>query len=142
MWPRRKKSDLVVRPGGQYGMGVVGQRRGRQEASHPRSPGHPVPIRILRSPPPTPAQDPMWPRRKKSDLMIYQATRIPKEYPGIPPGIPRNTLRDIQEYPPGIPRNTQEYSGIPRNTLQEYPGISRNTQEYPGILAVLNRALW
>jgi len=70
MWPKRRKSDLVVRPGAQYGMGPYTQKRAQKvpEAPAPTS----VPIRIIRSRTPSAPQDPMWPRRKKSDLMIYQ----------------------------------------------------------------------
>merc|ERR1719249_97130 len=95
MWPKRRKSDLVVRPGeqygmgpkdahwpncpisAQYGMGPYTQKRAQKvpEAPAPTS----VPIRIIRSRTPSAPQDPMWPRRKKSDLMIYQETRIPKK---------------------------------------------------------------
>merc|ERR1719295_1908511 len=90
MWPKRRKSDLVVRPGvqygmgpkdaqrpncpisAQYGMGPYTQKRAQKvpEAPAPTS----VPIRIIRSRTPSAPQDPMWPRRKKSDLMIYQET--------------------------------------------------------------------
>merc|ERR1711874_438707 len=77
MWPKRRKSDLVVRPGAQYGMGPYIQKRPQKlpDAPAPTS----VPIRIIRSRTPSTPQDPMWPRRKKSDLMIYQETRIPKK---------------------------------------------------------------
>merc|ERR1719180_478850 len=70
MWPKRRKSDLVVRPGAQYGMGPYTQKRAQKvpEAPAPTS----VPIRIIRSRTPSAPQDPMWPRRKKSDLLIYQ----------------------------------------------------------------------
>merc|ERR1712179_563420 len=73
MWPKRRKSDLVVRPGAQYGMGPYTQKRAQKvpEAPAPTS----VPIRIIRSRTPSAPQDPMWPRRKKSDLMIYQVER-------------------------------------------------------------------
>merc|ERR1711971_1421338 len=77
MWPKRRKSDLVVRPGARYGMGPYMQKRAQKvpEAPAPTS----VPIRIIRSRTPRAPQDPMWPRRKKSDLLIYQATRIAKK---------------------------------------------------------------
>merc|ERR1712080_135155 len=77
-WPRRRKSDLVVRPGGQYGMGVYRQRSVPRQ--QPSSPAAPVQIKIIRNPAPAKqSQDSMWPRRRKSDLMIYQETRIPRK---------------------------------------------------------------
>merc|ERR1711994_915069 len=78
MWPKRRKSDLVVRPGAQYGMGPYTQKRAQKAPEAPAAPTS-VPIRIIRSRTPSAPQDPMWPRRKKSDLMIYQETRIPKK---------------------------------------------------------------
>merc|ERR1711936_943123 len=78
MWPKRRKSDLVVRPGAQYGMGPYTQKRAQKAPEAPSAPTS-VPIRIIRSRIPSAPQDPMWPRRKKSDLMIYQETRIPKK---------------------------------------------------------------
>jgi len=77
-WPRRRKSDLVVRPGGQYGM--YGQRS-PSVPRQPPPPAGPVQIKIIRTPTPPgkPGPDSMWPRRRKSDLMIYQTTRNVKK---------------------------------------------------------------
>merc|ERR1711990_251020 len=69
MWPRRKKSDLMShlvpasRP----------QRRPSAAAEVPKEPTQaPVKIPIQRK---SSSQDSMWPRRRKSDLLIYQQTR-------------------------------------------------------------------
>ena len=69
MWPRRKKSDLMShlvpasRP----------QRRPTAAAEVPKEPTQaPVKIPIQKK---SSGQDSMWPRRRKSDLLIYQQTR-------------------------------------------------------------------
>ena len=69
MWPRRKKSDLMShlvpasRP----------QRRPSAAAEVPKEPTQaPVKIPIQKK---SSSQDSMWPRRRKSDLLIYQQTR-------------------------------------------------------------------
>merc|ERR1711913_142356 len=68
MWPRRKKSDLMshMNPSSHR---LVQQRRQAQDS--PKD----VPVKIPIQKKPAAPADSMWPRRRKSDLLIYQQTR-------------------------------------------------------------------
>merc|ERR1712083_87777 len=68
-WPRRKKSDLMIGGGGG---GVPRVRREVREKERDIEIEKEVEIRIK---PEKEKGDKMWPRRKKSDLLIYQQTR-------------------------------------------------------------------
>merc|ERR1712115_196051 len=68
MWPRRKKSDLMSH--------MVSASRPQRRPSAAEVPKEPTPapvkIPIQKK---SSGQDSMWPRRRKSDLLIYQQTR-------------------------------------------------------------------
>merc|ERR1719430_2199657 len=95
MWPRRKKSDLVVRPGGQYGMGGAGSQR-RQEPRTPRAHQDPQ----VSSPHPGPRPHVASEEEERpDDLPGNEDSQEGRRRPLLTLRIPRNT----QEYPPGIP---------------------------------------
>merc|ERR1712045_569102 len=68
MWPRRKKSDLMshMNPSQR----LVQQRRRPADIPKEQAPVK-IPIKKVAAA----SQDGMWPRRRKSDLLIYQQTR-------------------------------------------------------------------
>merc|ERR1712154_275030 len=68
MWPRRKRSDLMV-----HMMPVTRQYRTVPKEVAPAPAPAQVPVKKMS--PKTPAQDNMWPRRRKSDLYVYQEVR-------------------------------------------------------------------
>jgi len=68
MWPRRKKSDLMAHMNPSH---RLVQRR-PSSAQLPQPSPAPVKIPIQKK---SGVQDNMWPRRRKSDLLIYQQTR-------------------------------------------------------------------
>merc|ERR1711936_926650 len=74
-WPRRKKSDLTLHMMPQYA--PPGRKRMTPERSPERNTQRQeVEVRIRREEKKKgEKQDQMWPRRKKSDLLIYQQTR-------------------------------------------------------------------
>merc|ERR1719325_160241 len=73
MWPRRKRSDLMAHL-------APSVRTGPRVARDPAP--APAPVKAGLSAAPVKkvaakgAQDAMWPRRRKSDLLIYQMTRM------------------------------------------------------------------
>merc|ERR1711902_90093 len=68
MWPRRKKSDLMS-----HMVPASRPQRRPSTAEVPKEPSPaPVKIPIQKK---SFGQDSMWPRRRKSDLLIYQQTR-------------------------------------------------------------------
>merc|ERR1711881_570425 len=68
MWPRRKKSDLMAHLGP-----ASRPQRSPAAAEVPKEPTPgPVKIPIQKK---SSGQDSMWPRRRKSDLLIYQMAR-------------------------------------------------------------------
>merc|ERR1711913_136599 len=68
MWPRRKKSDLMS-----HMVPAFRPQRRPSTTEAPKEPAAaPVKIPIQKK---SSGQDSMWPRRRKSDLLIYQQTR-------------------------------------------------------------------
>jgi len=74
-WPRRKKSDLMVGRLPDYQL----LHRRLEKVPRKVEDGGEIIIPIQRKPAPyekvTKQAEDMWPRRKKSDLLIYQQTR-------------------------------------------------------------------
>jgi len=67
-WPRRKKSELVVRRIPEYLL--IREQKAAEPAEVPIH----VPIKRPAEMKPSGVPE-MWPRRRKSDLLIYQQTR-------------------------------------------------------------------
>jgi len=79
-WPRRKKSDLMVGRINMPEYNLPRYRKLERVKADPPAAGHgketiiPIQRKVGPVAPAAPPAD-MWPRRKKSDLLIYQQTR-------------------------------------------------------------------